>query len=154
MYIPSSFYILPTSTNGCELVQTTSHLDLERTLIENENPKLIEFRHWCKVTDKFEVSEQDVLDNIAPYHIWTCDYASKRLRWRPKQPLTIVLLRMYSMERPQPLRVLDEYGGCKSWVELEQEVQLGEMTPVLSDTEYEAKANIIRRALGSMAAVT
>ena len=137
-----------------ELVQTTSHLDLERTLIENENPKLIEFSHWCKVTDKFEVSEQDVLDNIAPYHIWTYDYASKRLRWRPKQPLTIALLRMYSMEHPQSLSVLDEYGGCKSWVELEQEVQLGEMTPVLSDEEYEAQANVIRLALDSMAAVT
>ena len=137
-----------------ELVQTTSHLDLERTLIENENPKLIEFSHWCKVTDKFEVSEQDVLDNIAPYHIWTYDYASKRLRWRPKQPLTIALLRMYSMEHPQSLSVLDEYGGCKSWVELEQEVQLGEMTPVLSDEEYEAQANVIRRALDSMSAVT
>lgn len=137
-----------------ELVQTTSHLDLERTLIENQNPKLIEFSYWCKVTDKFEVSEQDVLDNIAPYHIWTSDYASKRLRWRPKQPLTITLLRMYSMERPQSLHVLDEYGGCKSWVELEQEVHLGEMTPVLSDEEYEARANVIRRALDSMAAVT
>ena len=137
-----------------ELVQTTSHLDLEHTLIENENPRLIEFSHWCKVTDKFEVSEQDVLDDIAPYHIWTSDYASKRLRWRPKQPLTIALLRMYSMKRPQSLRVLDEYGGCKSWVELEQEVKLGEMTPVLSDEEYEAQANVIRRALDSMAAVT
>lgn len=137
-----------------ELVQTTSHLDLEHTLIENENPRLIEFSHWCKVTDKFEVSEQDVLDDIAPYHIWTSDYASKRLRWRPKQPLTIALLRMYSMKRPQSLRVLDEYGGCKSWVELEQEVKLGEMTPVLSDEEYEAQANVIRQALDSMAAVT
>ena len=137
-----------------ELVQTTSHLDLEHTLIENENPKLIEFSYWGKVTDKFEVSEQDVLDNIAPYHIWTSDYASKRLRWRPRQPLTIALLRMYSMERPQSLRVLDVYGGCKSWVELEQEVHLGEMTPVLSDEEYEAQANVIRQALESMAAIT
>lgn len=137
-----------------ELVQTTSHLDLEHTLTENGNPKLIEFSYWCKVTDKFEVSEEDVLDNIAPYHIWTSDYASKRLRWRPKQPLTITLLRTYSMEHPQSLRVLDEYGGCKSWVELEQEVQLGEMTPVLSDEEYEAQAKVIRKALDSMAAVT
>ena len=61
---------------------------------------------------------------------------------------------MYLMEHPQSLSVLDEYGGCKSWVELEQEVQLGEMTPVLSDEEYEAQANVIRLALDSMAAVT
>ncbi len=153
--VHAEFLLYPTYEHQRrELVQTTSHLDLEHTLIESENPKLIEFSYWCKVTDKFEVSEQDVLDNIAPYHIWTSDYASKRLSWRPKQPLTIALLRMYSMERPQPLRVLDEYGGCKSWVELEREVQLGQMTPVLGDEEYEAQANVIRRALDSMAAVT
>lgn len=136
-----------------ELVKASSHHDLEHTLSKNESTESIEFGYWCRVTDKFEVSEQDLLDDIAPYHIWTSDYASKRLHWRPKQPVTIALLRMYSMERPQTLRVLDEYGGCKSWVELEQEVQLGAMTPVLSDAEYEAKARVIRQALDSMAAV-
>ena len=136
-----------------ELVKAASRLDLEHTLVETENPNFIEFRFWCKVTDKFEVSEQDVLEDIAPYHIWTSDYASKRLHWRPKQPLTIALLRMYSLEHPQSLRFIDEYGGCKSWVELEQEVQLGKLTPVMSDEEYEAQANVIRQALDSMAAV-
>ncbi|MXY46773.1 MAG: DUF1802 family protein, partial [Chloroflexi bacterium] len=102
---------------------------------------------WCEVTDKFEVSEQTALDEIAPYHIWTSDYANKRLRWRPKQPLTIALLRMYALEQPQALPVLGEYGGCKSWVDLAEDVHLGDMTPVLSDDAYEAQAQVIRAAL-------
>ncbi len=136
-----------------DLVRTSSHSDLEDTLSENANPGEIEFKYWCKVTDKFQVSDEDSLDDIAPYHIWTGDYASKRLHWRPKQPLTIALLRMYSIEHPQTLPFLDEYGGCKSWVDLERDVSLGQMKPVLSDDEYEARADVIRQALAESAPV-
>ena len=137
-----------------DLVRASSHSDLEQTLVENEDPSRINLKYWCQVTDKFEVSEQDVLDSITPYHIWTSDYASQRLHWRPKQPLTIALLRMYSIGRPRSLPVLKEYGGCKSWVELAEEVHLGEMTPVLSDQDYEAQATVIRQELDSRAPVT
>ena len=126
---------------------------MEQSLTENLNPALIDFGYWCEVTDKFEVSDEDALDSITPYHIWTFDYAGKRLHWRPKQPLTVALLRVYSMEHPQWLSVLDEYGGCKSWVELAENVQLGELTPVLSDEAYEAQAGFIRQALDSRAPV-
>ena len=134
-----------------DLVKADSHHDLAQSMNENERPNEIEFGYWCEVTDKFEVSEQEVLDDIAPYHIWTSDYANQRLRWRPKQPLTIALLRMYSIESPQSLSVLDEYGGCKSWVELEQDIHLGDMKPVLSNEAYEAKAELIRQALRTRA---
>ena len=134
-----------------DLVKPASRGDLEQSLTENLNPALIDFGYWCEVTDKFEVSDQDALNGIAPYHIWTTDYANKRLHWRPRQPLTVALLRVHSLRRPQSLGVLEEYGGCKSWVELAEEVRLGELTPVLSDEAYEARARVIRRALDSRA---
>ena len=69
----------------------------------------------------------------------------------PKQPLTVALLRVYAMERPQSLPALGEYGGCKSWVDLAEDVGLGDMTPALSDAEYEARATVIRQALDARA---
>lgn len=132
-----------------DLVTASNHADLQQSLSENGNPEKVKLQYWCEVTDRFEVSEQDALDRIAPYHIWTTDYANKRLHWRPKQPLTVALLRVYSMETPQMLDVLDEYGGCKSWVELEQAVRLGDLGAVLSDEAYESQANLIRQALDS-----
>ncbi len=142
------FLLFPTYEHqNRDLIRAGSHDDLEQTLAEYDNSEKVDFGYWCEVTDKFEVSEQTALDEIAPYHIWTSDYANKRLRWRPKQPLTIALLRMYSLEQPQALPVLGEYGGCKSWVDLAEDVHLGDMTPVLSDDEYEAQAKVIRAAL-------
>ena len=134
-----------------ELVKHDSQIDLEQTIVENQSNEQVEFGYWCEVTDKFEVDEQAALDTIAHHHIWTTDYANKRLHWRPKQPLTVALLRVYRLQHPQSIDVLDEYGGCKSWVELAQDVQLGKMTPVLSDESYESQARAIRQGLDSQA---
>jgi hypothetical protein len=106
--------------------------------------------YWCEVTDKFQLTDQEALDGIAEHHIWTVDYVQKRLHWRPKQALTVALLRMYQLQQPQALPILEEYAGCKSWVELGQDLPLGYMRPVLPDEAYEKKASEIRRALGAV----
>lgn len=132
-----------------DLVTASNHADLQKSQPENGDPEKVKLQYWCEVTDRFEVSEQNTLDRISPYHIWTTDYANKRLHWRPTQPLTVALLRVYSMEKPQTLNVLDDYGGCKSWVELEQSVELGKLSPALSDEAYESQANLIRQVLAT-----
>ena len=130
-----------------ELLQEEYRDDLKRTLEEDDVPGLVTLSYWCDVTDKFEVQDDEVLSTLSQYHIWSDGYAQKRLHWRPKQPLTVALLRVYALQQPQALPVLDEYVGCKSWVELGQEVPLGSMTPVISDSIYDAQAEAVRRAL-------
>ena len=143
------FLLYPTYTHQkAEFLKEDSHHDLARTLEEDDVPGLVTLGNWCVVTDKFEVDDQDMLDSLSPFHVWTDDYATKRLHWRPRQPLTVALLRVYHLQQPQAMPVLDDYVGCKSWVELGQVVPLGYMTPALSDEAYEEKANAIRRALG------
>ena len=147
------FLLYPTYEHqSAELIKDAFADDLAQTLAEDDVPGLLTLSYWCTVTDRFEVSEQEALDSIAPHHIWTTDYANKRLRWRPKQPLTVALLRVYELQQPQALPVLEHYGGCKSWVELGQDVPLSVMTPVLNDDEYEERAGVIRMALGGAAA--
>lgn len=143
------FMLYPTYEHqNAELVKPEYQDGLQQTLDENDVPGLVSLGYWCQVTDKFQVSEQDLLDEVSPYHIWTTDYANKRLHWRPKQPVTIALLRVYELQQPQALPVLDEYAGCKSWVELGQDVPLSIMTPVLSDQAYEGQAEALRQVLG------
>ncbi|MCH8826448.1 MAG: DUF1802 family protein [Chloroflexi bacterium] len=143
------FLLYPTYEHqNAELVKPEYQDGLQQTLDENDVPGLVSLGYWCQVTDKFQVSEQDLLDEVSPYHIWTTDYANKRLHWRPKQPVTIALLRVYELQQPQALPVLDEYAGCKSWVELGQDVPLSIMTPVLSDQAYEGQAEALRQVLG------
>jgi hypothetical protein len=44
-----------------------------------------------------------------------------------------------------PMR--DDYGGCKSWIELERDVETGDATPVLADEEFALRLRNFRSAL-------
>ena len=152
-FVYPEFLLFPTYEHQKEeLIKPEFHGALRESYGESV-AGMVDFRHFCQVTDKFESRDEAHLDGISNLHMWTDEYARKRLHWRPKQPLTIALLRVYELKRAQSLPVLAEYLGCKSWVELGEEVALGEMEPVLSDAEYERQADMVREALtGAVAA--
>jgi hypothetical protein len=132
-----------------DLVKPAYHPMLDSTLDEDDVPGLVTLETWCEVTDVFEVRDQETVDGFDAFHLWTAGYARKRLGWRPKYPLTVALLRAYTLQQPQALPVLDEYGGCKSWVDLRQDVPLGHMEAVLGDNDYENRVEAIRQAMDS-----
>ena len=146
------FLLYPTFEHQkAELLKGDYHQDLADTLQEDDVEGPVTVSCWSEVTDVFELRDDETLGRLSSFHVWTNDYAGKRLHWRPKQPLTVALLRVYRLQEPQALPVLDEYIGCKSWVELRQDVPLGDMKPVLTDTEYEERASAIRHTLAEAA---
>lgn len=146
------FLLFPTYEHQSpELVKPAYHDDLRRSEEENDIGGLVHLSSFGQVTDVLQITEPEALRGISAYHIWTDDYAEKRLHWRPRQPLTVALLRVHQLVQPQALPILEEYGGCKSWVPLGQDVPLGGTTPVLSDAEYEQRAEAVRKALDGMA---
>ena len=153
-FVHPEFLLLPTYEHQKEeLIKPEFHDALRDTYNGNGVADSIEFTYFCRVTDKFELRDEADLDRLSGLHIWTDDYAHKRLHWRPKQPLTVALLRVYELEETRTIPVLAEYSGCKSWVELGRDVALGDMTPVLGDAEYESRADAVRDALGKAVAV-
>jgi hypothetical protein len=144
------FLLFPTYLHQkSELIKPEHRETLRETVDEDDTPGVVELAYFCQVVDRFELRDESALDTISSHHIWTDDYAHKRLHWRPKQPLTVALLRVFVLHQPQALPVLDEYSGCKSWVELGQEVPLGTMSPVMDDAEFERQCDAVRSALGA-----
>jgi hypothetical protein len=58
------------------------------------------------------------------------------------------LLRTYKLPQAQYIPYLPEYGGCKSWIDLDQQVSLQGSQPVLSDTVYGQLVETIRGIIG------
>ena len=92
---------------------------------------------FAEVQGAYEVSESEELEALAPYHIWTPEYAGSRLKWRPKKPLTVLVLRTYVLPEPVELPYRPEYGGCKSWIELEKSISTTSSRPALNDPTFE-----------------
>ena len=102
-------------------------------------PDRVRIRAWAEITDHFTTEDHRVVEALTPFRVWTSDYAQKRLSWKRRHPLHVILLRTYRIPRPVTVKVRDDYAGCRSWVELHRELPF-ECTPVLSDDEFERAA--------------
>ena len=96
----------------------------------------LRFSSFAEVAGAYEISEPEELAAIDPHHMWTSEYAESRFKWRPKKPLTVLVLRTYLLPETVELPYVDEYGGCKSWIELQQAVPVEGARPVLAEEDF------------------
>ena len=147
--IHPEFLLYPTYEHQREdLLKAERQPDLARLLSDSPRSESITFSHFAKVEELLEVEEQEKVDDLSSHHIWTDAYAQSRLHCKPMLPLSIMLLRVYHMEQPATAPFIPEYGGCKSWVEVIPRVDLGQLTPALSDEEFQREVEAIRGSLG------
>ena len=105
----------------------------------------LRFSSFAEVEGAYEVSEAEDLASLDPHHMWTPEYAESRFKWRPKKPLTVLVLRTYLLPETVELPYVDEYGGCKSWIELQETVSVEGARPALSDEDF---GELVAPALG------
>jgi hypothetical protein len=117
-----------------------------RALIQDggiPQPDRVRIRAWAEVADHFTINDRRIVDELSPFYVWTPDYAEKRLNWKRRHPLHVLMLRVHRIPRPVTVRVRDEYHGCRSWVEIDRDLPF-EGTPVMADDEFDRAADEIR----------
>lgn len=114
---------------------------------ELPQPVSVRIRAWADVTTAWETTDPAAVEALGRFHVWTSDYAAKRLKWKPRHPLHVLMLRVHRLPRPITVKVADAYLGCRSWIDLEREIAF-EGTPVLSDTEFSRAHTQIEQLLG------
>ncbi|MBM2827113.1 MAG: hypothetical protein HW403_1177 [Dehalococcoidia bacterium] len=144
------FFLYPTYEHQrSDLLKDEFHRDLVETMGSWGGPdeKEISFTHWVQVTNVYEIMEPKKIEALSSHYIWTPDYIEKRLYWRPKMPLEVMLVRAYRLPTAHTLEISPYFLGCKSWVDMDEPLPLGELTPVLSDDEYREMAERVVRAI-------
>ncbi|MEC4804393.1 MAG: DUF1802 family protein [Jaaginema sp. PMC 1080.18] len=118
----------------------------DRVTIVNSgwHPQTVSMQSWANITDILQVSEVQTLTQLQPYHIWNETFAGDRFKWKPKQPLYILLLRVYQLPETINLPYREEYGGCRSWIDLERAISTEGSIPVMGDRDYQAKVQTLR----------
>jgi hypothetical protein len=69
------------------------------------------------------------------------------LKWKRQKPLHVLLLRVYELDTPVRVPILESYSGCKSWLRLEGEFAPGGMKPVVDDERFGQLVRQIERLL-------
>lgn len=130
--------------------------------VEHQQPDLVKpaYRRWIETTQAAAppargirvegfadivgvatITDPGVLDALDGKVIWSREYVESRFRWKARDPLHLLALRVHRLATPVTVPFDERYGGCTSWVDL-----LGlpdpdqvESMPALSDTAFDAR---------------
>jgi hypothetical protein len=103
------------------------------------HPETIRIGSCAEITQVFSGSEAEQIEALSPYHIWNEQFVSDRLKWKPRQPISVLLLRTYRLIEPILIPYHDAYKGCKSWLDLVEPISTQGIMPVLDDNVFAEK---------------
>ena len=131
------FFLIPTYDHQSpKLLKEPFVSDLARIVNAGYDAKNLLISAYAAVDTVAVVEDEHRLRELRHEHIWNDDYVRMRLDFNPYDPLYVVLLRVYRLGEPVSIPMRPEYGGCKSWVTLEQPLSTASAIAAIPDEEY------------------
>jgi hypothetical protein len=139
------------------------HLDSIRPefqgLFEQAQPRtsgVVRFQYLANVTDVLRApASPAALRALDDDHIWAPSYLEKRYGYRPDLPLFVIVLRLYRLTSEGEIPENRRYAGCRSWVDLDQEIDTSRLQPLEPEATFaEARKLLLEKLLkyGALAA--
>jgi len=111
------FYLYPTFFHQAEAIE----------------PRDVTITHWCEVAKTWRVSEQETLYRLEPEVVMPRETLDARYRFRPDQALYVIAVRAFALATPVTIAQKPEYLGCRSWVSVDDEIDVEGSTPALGE---------------------
>ncbi len=142
------FYLYPTYEHQDKAsLKPEFHADLDRALAEKPDLGEVVLRYWARVEEAIGLTSMDPVLRQAPNHLWSEDCVRARFEFQPAKPLWLLILRVHRLAEPVKLEVREEYTGCRSWVDLMEQLGERECAPVLDDAAFQSMAAKVKALL-------
>lgn len=128
------FVLFPTYLHqNLKMLKTEAHAGFEARSAE---PERIVLSSAGEVTDIIQLKGRAQMDALDAEHVWAPPLIDMRFSYKPENPLYLLLVRAYRLPETATVENTPAYAGCKSWVPLEQAIETGAATAVMSDDNY------------------
>jgi hypothetical protein len=106
---------------------------------------------YTEVVDTKEITDRVVLKMLEKYHVWNESYVNARMDYNPKKPMSVILLRVFKLEKPLYLDTEPEWAGCKSWIPVDFNNNIfgdgSRSRPAIDDLQFSKLASEVREVL-------
>jgi len=119
---------------------------------EAERPPsgILRFSHFAEVSGVYWVPRLEDALAIDKLHLWSDETVRQRFAYRTPG-LYVLAVRIYRMPQPLETKAKPEYDGCKTWVELDQDLPTDGATPVIETRRYAGVLEELDRLLNPTA---
>lgn len=102
-----------------------------------QEPSEILIEGYATAKQIFEVPCREAMDQLHDLHVWDPPLLDMRFNYRPEKPLYLVVLQAFRLA--DPVRVANKlaYAGCKSWVPLDEKINIDGAIKSVDDAKIE-----------------
>lgn len=120
--------------------------ELDAAEADRPPPGTLRFTHVADVTAVRKLTDLSAALAIDPAHAWTPETVRQRFHYRAPG-LYLMTVRVSALPAPVEVRDRTEYAGCKTWVELADDVPIAGATPVLTDAVFDRYSGLVETLL-------
>ncbi len=118
--------------------------DQVNTVTAGWHPAHISLKSWANIAQVWTIHDKRSVEALLRFHIWNEQFVIERFRWKPSQPLHLLLLRVYRLTTPIQIDWHEDHGGCRSWLTLASPLETIPSTAAIGDQMFEQTAQQIR----------
>jgi hypothetical protein len=111
------------------------------------SPNSVRIEYVADVADWKFVDSFEAALRLRGQHVWREEVVRERFEWGRAKSIYAMAVRVIRLPLPIDLPMRPEYGGCKSWVELDSIISTDGAQPVLTGREFAAKLEQFHGAL-------
>ena len=106
-------------------------------------PSHVRITHWAEVMTTWQIRDAGMLHRLESLTILDRDVIDTRYRFRPDQAINVIAVRAYRLARPADVLMKPEYSGCRSWVSVDEEIDIDGSLPALREDEMQSRVAAI-----------
>jgi hypothetical protein len=148
----NEFWLFPTRFHqDPEEIRADAQSLLQQAARDAPAPDSVRLSLYAVVDEVFELTDESLLPRLADLQILAAPTLLERFHYR-RPALFVLAVRIYRRAEPITLDESPHFAGCRTWVDLEQDLTTDGLVPVLDDATHNERAIAIRSAFVQPAA--
>lgn len=142
------FFLFPNHTHqSADQLQPRAHGLLAESEADRPEEGMVRISSYATVSRVWVIPDEETLATLEAEHLWTNDYMTERLSYKPADPLFAIALRVYRLPEPVLLPYLRTYAGCTSWVTLDLPLSTEGAMPALNQAAFDVRLSALSALL-------
>jgi hypothetical protein len=105
---------------------------------------------YARVLEAHPIHKISHLEPFSHLHVWSPAFVAERFRYRPEEPMWLILFQGFRLDQPVAIPKDPAYAGCRSWVTLKQSIPTASARPILPERRLAEVQQSVRTILSAL----
>jgi hypothetical protein len=120
-------------------------------IVHHAGPEVVRLESFARVAAWQRLESLAAAYALRGMHVWRDEVIEERFDWGRSKEIHVMAVRIFRLATPVELPMRESYGGCKSWIELAEDISPVGAHAVLDDAAFKAQLLRFHKALEPVA---